>query len=238
MKDVIDFEIHDTLNPKLWDGENLKADVRKKLLEIANAFHKYMNIDAKLKDVIITGSSSNYNYSPKFSDIDLHLLYDFSEVLSEDEDTITTHEDLVQGYMLAKKSQWNDAFDIKVNGVEVEVYSQDVDEPHEANGQYSIIKNDWNKKPTKENPELDKVSAEKKADLLSKLIDKAISSNVSFESLEKIQEKIWKMRKAGLDTDSGEFSTENLAFKVLRRDGSIEALLNQMDKKFEEDLSL
>ena len=238
MKDVIDFEIHDTLNQKLWDGEKLRPEVRKKLMEIANAFHKYMNIDAKLKDIIITGSSSNYNYSENYSDIDLHLLYDFSEVLSEDDDTIENTEDLVKGYMLSKKALWNDKFDIKVNGVEVEVYSQDIDEPHEANGQFSLVKNDWNKKPTKDDPTLDTTSADKKADEFSKLIDKAISDNASFESLEKLQEKIWKMRKAGLDSKAGEFSVENLAFKILRRDGSVESLLDQMDTKFQEDLSL
>ena len=46
------------------------------------------------------------------------------------------------------------------------------------------------------------------------------------------------MRKAGLDSKAGEFSVENLAFKILRRDGSVESLLDQMDTKFQEDLSL
>ena len=41
----------------------------------------------------------------------------------------------------------------------------------------------------------------------------------------KLKEKIRKFRKTGLDT-VGEFSSENIAFKVLRRNGNLEKLSN------------
>lgn len=239
-KDYIDFEIHDSLNPKLWDGDTLKPEVRKKLLKIANAFHKYLNLDAKIKDVIITGSSSNYNYSDEYSDIDLHVLYDFSEILAEDDDEddeIEDVEDLVKEYINSKKAIWNDKFDIKVNGIEVELYGQDVDEEHEANGQFSIVKNLWIKKPTKDNPKFSEETAENIAKQIRDLVDKKMSSKASHEDMEEVKEKIWDIRKQGLESAEGEFSNENLAFKILRRDGTIEKLLAYMDDVYGSELS-
>jgi len=235
-KDFLKFEIHDTLNKKLWDDMRLKSDVRKQLLKIANAFHKYMNLNAKIKDVIITGSSSNYNYSSEYSDIDLHLLYDFDEILNEEE--ISSVEELVREYMLTKKSNWNDKFDIKINGLEVEVYPQDINDEHKASGQFSLVKNEWNVKPSKSIPEFDSKSAEVKAADLQNLIEKSIKNTDSVEKLEKIADKIKKLRQSGLDSPKGEFSTENLAFKILRRNGSMEKLFNQIDKVRQQDLSL
>lgn len=236
LAESINFEFHETLNPKLWDGDILKKEVRTKLLKIANAFHKFINLDAKLKDVIITGSSSNYNYSSKHSDIDLHLLYDFSEILSED-GKIDNVADLVKEYMLSKKSIWNDKFNITINGIEVELYAQDIDEPHEANGQFSITDNKWIKTPSKEVPEWDTYSVDKKAEEFMGLIDSAINSK-DLDKIEKLKDKIKKLRKSGLDSNDGEFSTENLAFKTLRRNGYIEKLNDVETAEKEKELSL
>ena len=239
MKDYIDFQVHDKLNPKLWDNETLKSDVRRKLIKIANAFHKFLNVKAKLRDVIMTGSSSNYNYSSKFSDIDLHLLYDFDDVLSEEEEEpIETEADLVKEYMMAKKTIWNDKFDITINGVEVELYSQDIDEPHEANGQFSIVKNNWVKKPEKIDVELDEKAAESKAKELMDLIDHTLKGDPSDSTIQKLKDKIKRLRQIGLDKEDGEYSVENLAFKVLRRSGYIEKLWDSEVESQQKDFSL
>jgi hypothetical protein len=230
-EDYANFEIHDELNQKLYDDDNLRPEVRKKLLKIANAFVKFIKVKSPIKDIIITGSSSNYNYSSKYSDIDLHILYDFSDI---DDNT-----ELVKEYLNAKKSIWNEEYDIKIRDVDVELYAQDIHEPHEATGVYSIAKDKWVRKPSKIDVELDIKGAEDKADSYMRLIDKLIQSNdCDLDCLEKIKEKIKKLRQSGLESKEGEFSTENLAFKILRRSGYIEKVWDKISQDTEEKLSL
>jgi hypothetical protein len=50
-------------------------------------------------------------------------------------------------------------------------------------------------------------------------------------------EKLKKMRKAGLE-EEGEFSIENLAFKLLRNHGYIEKLVNIKTNSLTKELSL
>ena len=64
-----------------------------------------------------------------------------------------------------------------------------------------------------------------KAQCLMYAIDDVIKSPSRLWNIDKIKEKIRNMRRAGLER-SGEFSVENLAFKVLRRNGYLEKLSN------------
>ena len=43
-------------------------------------------------------------------------------------------------------------------------------------------------------------------------------------SVERIKEKIRRMRRAGLDSPKQEFSPENIAFKILRREDTLQKL--------------
>ena len=70
-------KFHDELNPKLWDGLELKPEVKEKLNEIAEAFKEYLDIpEDAILDIRITGSSASYNYT-EYSDLDLHLIIDY-----------------------------------------------------------------------------------------------------------------------------------------------------------------
>lgn len=232
-----DFTIHDDLNPDFWKGFELLPEVRKQLVRIALEFHKFLKIKAKVKDVIITGSSSNFNYSKKYSDLDLHVLYEFDDVLEEveDDEIIDNEKELIEEYLMAKKTIWNDKYDIKIRGTDVEVYAQDVDEPHHASGTFSVIKNDWIKKPEKINVTLDLDTATKKAKALMKQIDHVIENDLD---LDKLKDRIKKFRQSGLESDESEFSPENIAFKILRRNGYIEKLYDYAIEKQVDDLSI
>ena len=110
-------KFHDELNPKLWDGLELKPDVKEKLNEIAEAFKEYLDIpEDAILDIRITGSSASYNYT-EYSDLDLHLIIDYEKV----------HEDcpLVEGYLWSYKSQFNANHDISIYDVPVELYAED-----------------------------------------------------------------------------------------------------------------
>jgi hypothetical protein len=67
------------LNPKLFEDDKLKPRIREKLLHIATDFYEDLDVDVELLDIWLTGSIANYNYN-SYSDIDVHLIVDYSEV--------------------------------------------------------------------------------------------------------------------------------------------------------------
>ena len=96
-------ELHNELNPKLWQQNNLKLDVLQKLKQIAEEFLKYIDIPLNVVDIEIVGSNASYNYNEK-SDLDLHIIVN-SEI-NYVEPTI-----LRQLYN-SKKNSFNDNYDL------------------------------------------------------------------------------------------------------------------------------
>ena len=108
------FYLKDTLNPDVWeDGDILKDDIREKLLEISNDFLTDNEIDHDIKDIVLTGSNCNYNWS-EYSDYDLHIVLDFKNI---NEDT-----DLVSKYFKSICSNWNLLHNVKIGEYDVEIY--------------------------------------------------------------------------------------------------------------------
>ena len=121
--DVKTVEMHDELNPNVWDaGNKLKPEIRKALIRIAKQYYEFLEIDKKLKDIIFTGSLANYNWTDA-SDIDIHLILDYSDVDEDDKDFLTE-------YLFMKKKIWNDTHHITVKGHEVEGFAKDKEEQH------------------------------------------------------------------------------------------------------------
>lgn len=225
------FHLKDELNPKIWDGQELKADVREQLLTIAQDFYNTTDLKAKIKDVILTGSLANYNWSEKYSDYDLHILIDFKEV-NED-------EELVKKFVDAVKNIWNKEYDITIEGYEVEVYIQDVKELHRSSGVYSILNNKWNVEPVRAEFEPDELEIREKAKTVMMLIDDLeddIDKDEYDEFIKKIKrvwDKVKRYRKSGLESEGGEFSTGNLVFKLLRRNGYISKIIDMRRKSYQ-----
>ena len=214
--------VKEDLDRDIWDEKDqLKPEIREKLLEISNDFWESQDLDSvEIKDIIFTGSLANYNWS-KFSDVDLHIVIDYTDV-NED-------EEMVRKYFNFIKSAWNRDHDIRIKDYEVEMYVQDYLEPHIATGIYSIKDNKWVKKPNKFKPEIDYKCVTTKANcLMDEIVEIERDFNdenyrEAFEKTEFLKEKIRNMRKSGLET-GGAFSVENLAFKVLRRNESLKKL--------------
>jgi predicted nucleotidyltransferase len=219
---------HDELSKKIWeDDENMRPDVQKALENIANEFLDYLKIDVDVEDVTFTGSYANYNYTP-YSDIDLHIVIDF--------DKISNDEDLVEGFMNAKKSYWNDRYDITVNGIEVEIYPQDSSEEHVSSGVYSIDQEKWIVKPEKFQKEPNLKSANKKFQMLKREISSAVESE-DLKSVERLLKKLRNMRKSALNK-SGEMSVENIAYKMLRSEDLIQKLYDSKFSLYGDSISL
>lgn len=216
---------HTSLNPDLWMGSELKPVVRYKLLIIALEFAKFIGIEnLGLQDVIMTGSNASFNYT-NYSDIDLHLVVNIPEGNIE-----------LKELFDAKKGLWNNQHDIKIKGLDVELYVQDASEPHVSSGMFSVLNNTWIKKPVPQHPKINNSRVEKIYHQYHDAIALAISKK-DIDKLKIIKKNIKQMRQSGLDAH-GEFSTENLAFKLLRNLGDMENLLNWIAKLEDKQLGL
>lgn len=219
-------KFHKQLNPRLWQDYQLDPEVRYKLLKIAQEFIKYINVDdLDLEDITISGSNVSFNYTPQ-SDIDLHLVVDSSS-------PCWPH---LQELYMAKKSLFNDNHDITIEKQPVEVYVQDSQQPHFSNGIFSVLYNRWIKKPQPIMAKIDRTNVLDKYQDVKLQIEKVIDSNDQ-EQMQKVQEKIRNMRQQGLQKH-GEFGTENLVFKLLRRDGTMDRLWKKQQQVLDKQLSL
>lgn len=220
------------LNDILWNEDGtLKKEIKAQLLKIAKEFYEFLDIDTKLSDITITGSMANHNWT-EYSDIDLHLLIDFSK--------IDANKDFVRDLMDMKKALWGLRHDIKIKDHDVELYAQGVDDEHHSSGVYSIKNDEWIAKPTKESVKVDTDLVRKKADCIATMIDSLEGVKDDDEKIERVnelKEKISKMRQAGLE-DEGEYSPENLAFKVLRNTGYLDTLSDMKVAAMDSMLSL
>jgi hypothetical protein len=217
---------HKQLNPAAWDGDSLHRQVRLRLLTIAKIFVKYLEIpNFKVEDVVLTGSMSNYNWT-KFSDFDLHIVTDYAALECDD---------IAEAFYKAKKRIWNDQHDITINGHEVEMYVEDSATPPVSQGIFSILNNQWVSKPTFNPPKINDGAITAKASAIAQLIDKSLGGDP--DDLATVKDKIYKMRQAGLDAN-GEFSTENLAFKILRNQGYLDKLQKAQTQAQDRRLSI
>lgn len=231
-KDLDFIRINDALNDNLWDGFVLKPLVRKSLLETAKNFIEFIDVkNLQLVDITLTGSMANFNWS-KFSDIDLHLIVDISKQ--------GNNPTFIKEFFDLKKNAWNNDRDVRIYGHDVEVYVQGIDDIHTSSGVYSVYKNEWINKPEKELVSIDKKQIKRKTDHIMNIIDdlqKIGNPNKILDVIDKLKSKIKTFRKSGLDSN-GEYSIENLSFKVLRNSGYLQKINNIKDNIIDKSLSI
>lgn len=225
-------QYHDKLNPKLWNGEKLDPKVREKLIEIAKFWMEYALIEkSALKDILITGGNVNYNYT-KYSDIDLHILIDKSKVADCD-------KEILDEFFKDKKSLWGLSHDVKIYGIPVEIYAQDIKEKASSDqGLFSIKQNKWIRKPTYEKINIKDSLIIKKVRNIENHINYFINNKVNnIKILESFKEKIRTMRSSAIEK-GGEFSVENLVFKELRNKGVLDKFAEYILSVEDKNLSL
>jgi hypothetical protein len=214
-----------TLNPVFWKNDEFDPDVRTKLLQIANDFYTDLKVETPVLDVHLTGSMANYTWS-KDSDLDIHVIVDFSKV----DDNVK----LVRKAMDGQRFIWNLRHPVVIHGYDVELYIQDVNEPHISTGLFSLLNNKWITKPVWDKPDVDMIYVERRIEVYEdeiQEIEKKLADPDPEEAryvlarVAVLKEKIMKARRIGLE-ERGEFSIENLVFKELRQTGWIERLIN------------
>jgi hypothetical protein len=238
---------HDELNPIFWKKKKDKNGqsewvfnqrVRRKLLRIANDFYeKFPELlrGRVIKDIQLTGSLSNYNYTD-FSDLDVHVLVNLDGIDDENPKILKAAIDGIRFI-------WNLRHNISIRGYDTELYLQSEDEPHDSSGLFSLLNNEWIKTPVFSPPSIDEMDMKKKYDSISEEIDKLhtklrnlsdLPSNAKalYKRCLKLKDKIQKMRKESLSR-AGEMSIGNLVFKKLRNEGYIEKLIDTISRSYD-----
>jgi hypothetical protein len=219
------------LNPNYWKDGKFDPSIREKLIQIAKDLYEPLNIEPD--DITLTGSLAGYAYT-KYSDLDLHILLDFSKINKD--------VDLVRQALDGKRFAWNIKHNIIIKGHEVELYFQDSNDPHHALSVYSLLNNEWIKPPKYDPPTIDWDDVNFKASAFANFIQRMSETLKEIESPEEFEEinnkaksllkKIMNFRKEGLQKD-GEFSVENLVFKKLRWTESIEKLMDIINTSYD-----
>ena len=219
------FEQHNELNPLLWQGEDLRPEVKMTLLKIAKDFIEYVEVPFEVKDLVLTGSQLGYYYT-KHSDLDLHIIVDF--------DTVNCDREAAELFD-TKRLLYKKQYDISIHGVPVEVYIEDSNFPA-VSATYSLGKGGWKIKPDSQPEEIDSDEIIRMSKIWSTVIGKAIESN-DLETGRKVLKMLRNYRKLGLK-QTGEYGIENLVYKTLRNSKIIENLMKMIGDLHDQSLSI
>jgi predicted nucleotidyltransferase len=214
---------HDELNPKIFSGDTMKPEIRDGLLKIAEHFADFIGVELDIVDITISGSNAAFSYTPE-SDIDLHIV-------------VKVPDDEAYKHLLdAKKNVYNAEHDILVKGIDVELYAQNSEEEHHSLGIYSVLNDEWVDEPKKQEITIDSEDVQSKYKNYRDRIDVVLDQD-RLTVAQDMAKDIKRMRQSGLSS-KGEFSTENLAFKLLRKQGWIDKLYAHIKHLQDQELSI
>lgn len=218
-------ELHDELNQKLFNGTELKEEVKDKLLEIANTFIEGLDFPINVADIRFLGSNASYNYN-EHSDIDLHIISNF--------ELVDIDKDMLQILYNACKNSFNNNHDITIKGIPVELYIEDMKSNNATKASYSLLNDEWVLFPEPVDYEIPDISQE-----LQDAIDEINNTlnSTDKEEVEGLINKLYLMRKDGLASE-GEASKGNCVFKELRNIGLIDKLRERFYDLESQELTL
>lgn len=220
------------LSDKLWSGDHLKPMVKQKMLIIAEKFYESLDLKAPIEDIRFLGSAASYSYNTT-SDIDLHIVIDFGKLECDPE--------ILRDMVNAKKNLFNNNRKIEINGFEVEVYVEDINDNNKSDAVYSLTNNRWLRKSTPTEITPNKSYIRKIYNSFERHIedlDQIENPVKRLDKAEKIKDQLRVLRKKGLTSKKANFSDENLAFKTLRGRGKINKLRDVVIDTGDELLSL
>ena len=222
----------ETLNKKLWENDELKPEVRKELERIANEFiDKLKEIvpTITIEDIWLVGSNVSFNYT-KYSDIDLHIIYD-----NVDEDT---YHDLINDC----KNDFNNSHDYKIEGYKVEVYAEKTGSTNVSNGKYSFSKGwiqypEWQEVYINAN-QINKLFEEYE-DKYTTLVDDLllVTPEKAYDNIDAFLRDMTTLRQYALAKE-GEYAPFNIVYKEFRNKGYFDRLRKlkaEFEKKFVRD---
>jgi hypothetical protein len=211
-----EYQTHSELNPAIWKDGELLPGLRNGFMKIATKFYDFLEIQTPILDVILIGSNANYNWT-QYSDIDLHVVINYME--------IGDNLHMTKNYLHTKKSVWNHNFPLEYQGINIELYAQDMNEDlHSSVGIYSVAHGKWVSRPKADLVYIDDAAIHQKADPFVFEIENLKEDQPNLEKrIKEILLRLKRLRQTGLEAE-GEYSVENLAFKHLRNKGLIDRL--------------
>jgi hypothetical protein len=219
------YEEHDRLNPKLWDGEQLRPEVKSTLLKIADKFREFIDLDVPVLDIHITGGQVTYHYTEK-SDLDLHLIIDYDKIDCDRE---------VEELLDSKRLLFKEKYHINIRGIPVEPGTEDQNRPTVSSA-WSLKTDSWIREPKNYSGKINTEEVEKQSLQWSKIIGSVLNQNDP-EMAQKVLKLLRKYRKIGLK-QTGEYGVENLVYKTLRNTGTLEQLVKYVEQSVGNDLSI
>lgn len=218
--------MHKELNPKIWEDKKLRGDVRETIIDIVSEFMDNLIIPVEILDVRVVGSNASYNYT-EHSDLDVHIISNLELVGSPTE--------IVQALYNSERSNFNRTHSIKIKGIEVELYVEDVDSTVTSNGIYSVIDDVWIKEPQiikEHSVKIDKNDLQNLVDSVQSVLDDGDSGDIK-----DCINMLYLMRKDSIATD-GEYGVGNLLFKEIRNRGLLNALKDKYNEMISDELTL
>ncbi|MEI8180515.1 hypothetical protein [Aestuariivirga sp.] len=208
------------LDPRIWDGDKLREDVRQRTLEVI----EYMFAELKLKNVTIQsvevrGSNVSYEYDDA-ADFGVRVFLDTSAYKGSIED------------LAARIKSYNAFIEVKhegkvlLHGVPLEVNFYVIRSarlnPVKGVGHYSITEDKWMERPAVQESKFDR--NQMLADMTgvtttyNGLVTAYFADKQGFECSrwKDFSKSLGDYRNAGIDK-SGTRSTENLVYRLLRR---------------------
>lgn len=220
-------EVHDRLNPLLFDKEDkLYPRVKDKILDIVNYFLDYLEVKLSVVDIHLVGSNASFNYTVN-SDLDIHVVANF--------DVLDIPAEYLQVLCNSKKASFNKAYDIKLRGIDVELYVEDVKANTMSNGIYSVYQDEWVKYPIPLR-NIVQYDTEVEVNNWANQIRKAVMSSDVAEITDLVN-RLYLMRKNSLSID-GEYGEGNQIFKAIRDAGLLNELKVALDDSISKTLSL
>ena len=224
---------NEELNPIIWDSDfTMKPQIRTKLLSIVDEYLDASEILEKddIIDIELLGSNANYNYHPK-SDIDLHLVVNMEDLSSD-----PALAQIANNY---EKANFNTKYNLGIKGIDVELYVEDVNAGTMSNGIFSVLKNEWLKKPEKViYPDYD--SNDEYILLMTTWRDRAkavLENAITSKEPKQFVDSLYNLRRLSLMKD-GEYAMGNYVFKTLRDEGYLQALKDRRYELASKELSL
>jgi len=220
------------LNSDFFDDNNqMLPDVREVLVKIIDDVTNGLKEDHGFiliyRHVILTGSLTGPNYDDE-SDVDLHFMIDYNDYEVKD-------KELIEAFLSYFKISFNDK-NYTILGHDLEIYFQDINEPHASPGTYDVIEDKWIKDPDCVEIEFTDDHKEKAREYLDQITEfRSRWDNGEVEDKEnfimeikKYLEDIMEYRSKGVGSseESGMYSFENMVFKWLRRNGTLRQIVD------------
>lgn len=218
-------QAHDQLNPRLWlSKDQLRPEVREKLLQIAGDFFDYVKVPVGIYDIIITGSQCSYGYTD-FSDLDLHIIVNYQDVSCDQS---------VEELFDTKRKLYKRDHQITIRGILVEPYVEDLNSPVKGST-YSIVQDRWLIKPEKIRRAIPD-DLERPISAWVRVITAAVRVG-EHRGLKDIKSMLMTYRQLGLNR-GGELDPANIVFKSLRNMGVVNLLQSAINRSKDRELSL